>query len=739
MCRRAVVRPGSDGPGALQPVPRGWRRSAGRCSATSIPSSSRCSTRRATGCGRCSAPTTRSRCRSAAPGSAGMEARVRQRRRARATSSSSASTACSASACATWRRAAAPTVVRVDARVGPRRSTRSALLDAHPSPKVIAVVHAETSTGVRNDVAPLGAGKGDALLLVDCVTSLGGIPVEIDGWGVDIAYSGTQKCLGVPPGLAPLTVSDRGARALRRAAAVVVPRPRHDRRLRRRRGGARTYHHTAPISMVLRAARRPRRRCSTRASTPAWARHAECGRALQEGLEKLRLRAVRRRRATGCPSSRRCGCPTASTRRPCAARCSSDYGIEIGGGARRRSRARCGASGAWATPPGLRNVDAAARARSTRCWPRERRCLGAGRPAPSAAAATNVGRFMAAHGIADVRRAACAARSTSPSGSGTPSSRFLGIAFAHALRRRCSTPATASPWATWFTGGTLEPGRRLRRPVGDADARRARRSCGRARTATSATWTLRRAARRGRRRSPRCSSGAASAPATRSASSCRCPRDRRGAAGGGQARRGLPAALLRLRRRRGRDAARGRRRQGAHHRRRHLPPRQAVDRCSHVADEAVAAVRDGAHDGRRAAARARVEQLRARGAVARPAASPFATRAGRQRAPAVHRLHVGHDRPAQGLGARARRLAGEGRRGGRLPDRRAAATTRLFWFTDMGWIMGPWEIIGAPRQRRHARALRGRARPPRARPAVGVPRAPPRHRARHQPHARSAR
>src|SRR5439155_217619 len=82
-----------------------------------------------------------------------------------------------------------------------------------------AVVHAETSTGVRNDVAPLGAGKGDALLLVDCVTSLAGIPVEVDGWGVDVAYAGTQKCLGVPPGLAPLTVSHRARERL-------VERPR---------------------------------------------------------------------------------------------------------------------------------------------------------------------------------------------------------------------------------------------------------------------------------------------------------------------------------------------------------------------------------------------------------------------------------------------------------------------------------------------------------------------------------
>ena len=93
-------------------------------------------------------------------------------------------------------------VVRVDAPWGepidPQR-----LLAAHPAPAIIAVVHAETSTGVRNDIAPLGSGKGDALLLVDMVTSLGGIEVAVDEWEVDIAYSGTQKCLGVPPGLAP--------------------------------------------------------------------------------------------------------------------------------------------------------------------------------------------------------------------------------------------------------------------------------------------------------------------------------------------------------------------------------------------------------------------------------------------------------------------------------------------------------------------------------------------------------
>jgi alanine-glyoxylate transaminase/serine-glyoxylate transaminase/serine-pyruvate transaminase len=161
------------------------------------------------------------------------------------------------------------------------------VLDAHPGPAVIAVVHAETSTGVRNDVACLGTGKGDALLLVDCVTSLGGIPVEIDGWGVDIAYSGTQKCLGVPPGLSPLTVSDR-------ALDRLVERPSSwylDLNLIRgyvSGDTTRTYHHTAPISMIF-ALHAGLGAVLDEGLESAIGRHAECGALVQEGLERLGL------------------------------------------------------------------------------------------------------------------------------------------------------------------------------------------------------------------------------------------------------------------------------------------------------------------------------------------------------------------------------------------------------------------------------------------------------------------
>ncbi len=176
-------------------------------------------------------------------------------------------------------------VIRVDGPWG-QPLDPAALLSAHPSPKVVALVHAETSTGVRNDVAAVAAGKGDALLLADCVTSLGGIPVAIDQWGVDIAYSGTQKCLGVSPGLAPLTI---GARAWERR--VVRPQSWYldlgmigDYTA----GATRKYHHTAPIAMIssLHAALGALLEEGLEAS---WARHAECGALLQEGLEKLGL------------------------------------------------------------------------------------------------------------------------------------------------------------------------------------------------------------------------------------------------------------------------------------------------------------------------------------------------------------------------------------------------------------------------------------------------------------------
>src|SRR5439155_2732646 len=118
-------------------------------------------------------------------------------------------------------------------------------------PKVVAVVHAETSTGAHQPVDRIGeaARAHGALFLLDCVTSLGGAPVEIDKWGVDAAYSGTQKCLSCPPGLSPITFGPRAVEALRRRKTPVQSWYLDLTLLERYWGEERVYHHTAPISM----------------------------------------------------------------------------------------------------------------------------------------------------------------------------------------------------------------------------------------------------------------------------------------------------------------------------------------------------------------------------------------------------------------------------------------------------------------------------------------------------------
>jgi alanine-glyoxylate transaminase/serine-glyoxylate transaminase/serine-pyruvate transaminase len=225
-------------------------------------------------------------------------------------------------------------IIRVDAPWGEALDPEL-LLAAHPNPAIIALVHAETSTGVRNDVAPVGAGKGDALLVVDMVTSLGGIAVDVDGWGVDLAYSGTQKCLGVPPGLSPLTVSDR-------ARQRFVERPSSwylDLTLLSRytEGGERTrvYHHTAPVTMIG-ALHAGLGAVLEEGLAEVRQRHAECGQQLQDGLEHLGFTLF-------AEASHRLpqlttvlipdDLPAGLSEADCRGILLSRYGIEIGGGA----------------------------------------------------------------------------------------------------------------------------------------------------------------------------------------------------------------------------------------------------------------------------------------------------------------------------------------------------------------------------------------------------------------------
>ena len=199
--------------------------------------------------------------------------------------------------------------------------------------KAVAVVHAETSTGAwqpLDEIAELCRQHG-ALFVVDAVTSLGGVPVEVDRIGIDICYSGTQKCLSCPPGLAPFTMSDR-------ALAVV----------KRRRTpcqswyldmslvadywaeGTRAYHHTAPISMLY-ALREALRLVEEEGLPARFNRHRVNCDALVAGLEELGLtplpRIGQRLPMLSCvtvPSH----IPEAEVR----AELLTNYGIEIGGG-----------------------------------------------------------------------------------------------------------------------------------------------------------------------------------------------------------------------------------------------------------------------------------------------------------------------------------------------------------------------------------------------------------------------
>jgi alanine-glyoxylate transaminase/serine-glyoxylate transaminase/serine-pyruvate transaminase len=123
---------------------------------------------------------------------------------------------------------------------------------ARVKPKVVAIVMAETSTGAWQPIEEIAAAVRDAgaMLIVDTVTALGGIPVEIDKWQVDAVYSGTQKCLGCPPGLAPVSFSERAVDKILKRREKVRSWYLDVSLIANYWGGDRVYHHTAPINMT---------------------------------------------------------------------------------------------------------------------------------------------------------------------------------------------------------------------------------------------------------------------------------------------------------------------------------------------------------------------------------------------------------------------------------------------------------------------------------------------------------
>ncbi len=156
--------------------------------------------------------------------------------------------------------------------------------------KLIGVVHAETSTGVRNPIEPFSAvaKEAGALLLVDCVTSLGGVPVEVDAWGADAVYSGTQKCLSAPPGVAPVTMSAKAFDAVKARETPCNTWYLDMALLEAYWDSRRAYHHTAPISMIY-ALHQALSLVLEEGLENRWARHERNGRALQRGLEAMGL------------------------------------------------------------------------------------------------------------------------------------------------------------------------------------------------------------------------------------------------------------------------------------------------------------------------------------------------------------------------------------------------------------------------------------------------------------------
>ena len=211
----------------------------------------------------------------------------------------------------------------------------AAAIAANPDARFLAFVHAETSTGIRSDAEALCvlASRHGLMSIVDTVTSLGGIPVEIDGWGADAVFSGSQKCLSCPPGLSPVSFSDR-------FVAYVQSRGRHvaswflDLRTItaywRSGSGPRAYHHTAPTNALF-GLYEGVRRLLDEGLEKSWRRHADLSRRLVSGLGQLGL-GVRGGIAWRLPQLTVVTIPDGVDDCDVRRKLLNDFGIEIGAG-----------------------------------------------------------------------------------------------------------------------------------------------------------------------------------------------------------------------------------------------------------------------------------------------------------------------------------------------------------------------------------------------------------------------
>jgi alanine-glyoxylate transaminase/serine-glyoxylate transaminase/serine-pyruvate transaminase len=229
---------------------------------------------------------------------------------------------------------AGASVVRVEAPWGQviRAEQIEAALKSCARPKLVALVHAETSTGAWQplaDVAKLAHQHG-ALFLADCVTSLGGVAVDVDATGIDLAYSGTQKCLSCPPGLSPVTFGARAVEAVTKRKTKVQSWYLDLSLLAKYWGEERVYHHTAPITMNY--ALREALRLVLEEGLPArYARHMLHHRALAAGLGAIGLSLVSQE-GHRLPMLNAVGVPDGVAEDKVRACLLERHGIEIGAG-----------------------------------------------------------------------------------------------------------------------------------------------------------------------------------------------------------------------------------------------------------------------------------------------------------------------------------------------------------------------------------------------------------------------
>jgi alanine-glyoxylate transaminase/serine-glyoxylate transaminase/serine-pyruvate transaminase len=199
--------------------------------------------------------------------------------------------------------------------------------------KVVAIVHAETSTGALqplDDLAPIVHAQ-DGLLIVDAVTSLAGASVAVDARDIDVCYSGTQKCLSAPPGLGPITLGERAIEKLRARSTPVRSWYLDLSLVERYWGPERTYHHTAPISMSF-ALYEALRLVAEEGLEERWARHRRNAELLWAGLEDLGLSLHVADPAHRAPSLTTVRVPEGVDDAAVRTRLLSDYSIEIAGG-----------------------------------------------------------------------------------------------------------------------------------------------------------------------------------------------------------------------------------------------------------------------------------------------------------------------------------------------------------------------------------------------------------------------